>query len=214
MKKIIICLTLLLCSDYLMAQKNDVHISDLSKGEKHWAMWHPFAARKAKKIVPFVRNEVRQMIADNKIDSLIHGGQADAFRHALWMALTAKSIGEKKARKLGQLHEERNKEDFFKSVTEDESLQDSISCQMDLLNNDLGIAYGMGYKDKSVKEIEELILSGVLNGEFFMLFRNKKNQFLDCEGNVVDTKNRIRDKVWYLPYCLVPSNNTSEIPTH
>lgn len=195
------------------AQSNDVHYSDLSGKEKRWAIFHPRAAKKVKKIIPEVRTEVRLRISEGKIDSLIHGGQADAYRHALWMALTAKHIGDKKARKVGQMHEEGNKTYFYKSIKEDDSLQDSISCQMDLLNNDLGIAYGIGYKDKSDEEINELILNGILAGEFFMLFRNKQNEFLDCEGNIVVNKNRIADKRWYLPYCLVPTNNTSEIPT-
>jgi hypothetical protein len=196
------------------AQSNNVHYGDLSGKEKSWAMFHPRAAKKVKKIIPEVRTDVRQKIADKKIDSLIHGGQADAYRHALWMALTAKHIGDKKARRVGQMHEESNKLHFYKSEKEDNALQDSISCQMDLLNNDLGIAYGIGYKDKSDDELKELVLNGILAGEFFMLFRNSKNEFIDCEGNVVDNKNRLEEKKWYLPYCLVPTNNTSEVPTH
>ena len=213
MKKLFLLVLILTTSICLFAQEKTVRISDLCKQEKHWAILHPFAAKKAKKIVPLVRAEVRQMIAENKIDSLIHGGQADAYRHALWMALIAKHIGEKKARKIGQLHEAGNKTAFYKSLKEDNSLQDSISCQMDLLNNDLGIAYGIGFKDKSDNEIKEIILSAILNGEFFILFRNKKNEFMDCEGNAVYVQDRVKNKTWYLPYCLVTSNNTSEIPT-
>lgn len=194
-------------------QSTNVHYSELSKKEKRWAMFHPKAAKKVKQVIPIVRTDVRLKIKENKIDSLIHGGQADAYRHALWMALTAKYIGDKKARKVGQMHEESNKTHFYKSIKEDNALQDSISCQMDLLNNDLGIAYGIGYKDKTDEEIKELVLNGVLAGEFFMLFRNKQNEFIDCEGNVVDTKNRITEHRWYLPFCLVPTNNTSETPT-
>jgi len=193
--------------------QNNVHYSDLSGKEKRWAIFHPRAAKKVKQIIPEVRADVRQKIADNKIDSLIHGGQADAYRHALWMALTAKHIGDKKARRVGQMHEESNKTHFYQSIKEDNALQDSISCQMDLLNNDLGIAYGIGYKEKSDDDIKEIVLNGILAGEFFMLFRNKQNEFLDCEGNVVNNKNRLEEKKWYLPYCLVPTNNTSEIPT-
>ena len=95
------------------AQSNNVHYGDLSGKEKRWAMFHPRAAKKVKKIIPEVRTDVRQKIADNKIDSLIHGGQADAYRHALWMALTAKHIGDKKSRRVGQMHEESNKEHFY-----------------------------------------------------------------------------------------------------
>lgn len=211
-----IIIILLLVSGFSLrtaAQNNNVHYSDLSSNEKHWAMFHPRAAKKVKKIIPAVRSDVRLKMTENKIDSLIHGGQADAYRHALWMALTAKHIGDKKARRVGQMHEESNKQHFYNSVKEDNALQDSMSCQMDLLNNDLGIAYGIGYKDKSDDEIKELVLNGILAGEFFMLFRNKKNEFLDCEGNVVSNENRIAEKRWYLPYCLVPTNNTSEIPT-
>ena len=213
MRMILLLIWVTFISLQTTAQNNDVHYGDLSSKEKRWAMLHPRAAKKVKKIIPEVRTEVRLRISEGKIDSLIHGGQADAYRHALWMALTAKHIGDKKARKVGQMHEEGNKTYFYKSIKEDDSLQDSISCQMDLLNNDLGIAYGIGYKDKSDEEINELILNGILAGEFFMLFRNKQNEFLDCEGNIVVNKNRIADKRWYLPYCLVATNNTSEIPT-
>ena len=213
MRMILLLLWVITISLQTTAQNNDVHYGDLSGKEKRWAMLHPRAAKKVKKIIPDVRTDVRLKISEGKIDSLIHGGQADAYRHALWMALTAKHIGDKKARKVGQMHEEGNKTNFYKSIKEDDALQDSISCQMDLLNNDLGIAYGIGYKDKSDEEIKELVLTGVLAAEFFMLFRNKQNEFLDCEGNIVDNKNRITDKRWYLPYCLVPTNNTSDIPT-
>lgn len=208
---LLLILTIVFC--LRTSAQNNVHYSDLSSKEKRWAIFHPIAAKKAKRIIPLVRADVRLKISENKIDSLIHGGQADAYRHALWMALTAKHIGYKKARKIGQMHEEGNKSNFYKSIKEDNALQDSISCQMDLLNNDLGIAYGIGYKDKSDEEIKELVLTGVLAGEFYMLFRNKQNEFLDCEGNIVSNKNRIADKRWFLPYCLVPTNNTSEIPT-
>ena len=205
-------LLLLVISSSLFAQEK-INFDNLSKGEKHWALWHPFAAKKAKKIIPLVRAEVRKKIEEGKIDSLIHGGQADAYRHALWMALTAKKIGVKKARRIGQLHEQRNKEAFYKSEVEDGSLQDSISCLMDLQNNDLGIAYGDSYKQLPDDEIAAMVLTGVLNGEFFMLFRNKKNEFMDCEGNVVSNHDRLKNKTWYLPYCLVSTSNTSEIPT-
>ena len=214
MRIAILLLFVTVFSLHVAAQSNNVHYGDLSGKEKRWAMFHPRAAKKVKKIIPEVSTDVRQKIAYNKIDSLIHGGQADAYRHALWMALTAKHIGDKKARRVGQMHEESNKEHFYKSEKEDNALQDSISCQMDLLNNDLGIAYGIGYKDKSDDELKELVLNGILAGEFFMLFRNSKNEFIDCEGKVVDNKNRLEEKKWYLPYCLVPTNNTSEIPTH
>lgn len=210
-KRQLLIIVLLILSMRSFAQ--EVHMKNLSGREKRWAIFHPIAAKKAKKIVPFVREEVRIKIAEGKIDSLIHGGQADAFRHALWMALMAKHIGNKKAVHVGKLHEMKNKDDFFKNEKEDNSLQDSVSCQMDLLNNELGAAYGGGYKKSSDKEIEDLILTGISNGEFFMLFRNKKNQFLSCDGNVVETKDRVKNKQWYLPYCLVPSNNTAEIPT-
>ncbi|MFM7017055.1 MAG: DUF6973 domain-containing protein [Bacteroidota bacterium] len=213
MKLAIPLFAFLFSSIHVFSQDSTVRMHNLSKKEKHWAITHPFAAKKAKKIIPFVREDVRVKITEGKLDSLIHGGQADAYRHALWMALTAKHIGEKKALKMGQLHEAKNKEDFYKSIKDDDALQDSISCQMDLLNNALGISYGVGYKDKSDKEIQELILAGINNGEFFILFRNKKNQFMDCEGNVVSKEDRVKNKKWFLPYCLVPSNNTSDTPT-
>ena len=211
--RIILLLLLTTVFSLHTSAQNKVHYSDLSSKEKRWAIFHPRAAKKAKQIIPVVRADVRLKISENKIDSLIHGGQADAYRHALWMALTAKHIGDKKARRIGQMHEESNKQHFYNSIKEDSALQDSISCQMDLLNNDLGIAYGIGYKDKSDEELKELVLNGVLAGEFFMLFRNKQNEFLDCEGNVVSNKNRIEDKRWFLPYCLVATINTSETPT-
>ena len=86
----------------------------------------------------------------------------------------------------------------------DQNLEDIIS----------GKHYHVKTNSESDDELKELVLNGILVGEFFMLFRNKQNEFLDCEGNVVDNKNRLEEKKWYLPYCLVPTNNTSEVPTH
>ena len=56
----------------VVAQNNHVHYSDLSSKEKSWAMFHPRAAKKVKKIIPEVRTDVRQKIANNKMINIPH----------------------------------------------------------------------------------------------------------------------------------------------
>ena len=178
----------------------------LPAAEKRWVLHHPHAAIKVRVLTSKVRNEVMQYAQKNLVDTLFNGGTADAFRHCYWMALCAQKIGSKKALSLGEAHEKGNRQQFEKGLTEDAVLQDSISCEMDLFNNKIGVAIATAEKKGDAETLKILILEKIKQGELKILNRNDQNQFLDCEGNTV-LKPTGKDRKWVLPYCLVPSNH-------
>ena len=152
--------------------------------EKRWVLAHPFIARKAWKISNHVQEVSLKMKNDSLLDGDISGGQADAFRHAFWMAALCQKINWRKARKLGIAHEKGNKIDFKKRKKEDEFLPDSVSIEMDLFNNKIGILIGKQYKNSSEDELISIVKKFVLKGEMKVV---KK----DIQGNSLDENNQI-----------------------
>jgi hypothetical protein len=67
------------------------------------------------------------------------------------MACVTRTIGSKKALKLGRAHEKGNKLQFKKHQLEDKILPDSVSTVMDLHNNEQGAAAA---QDRQLSEAE------------------------------------------------------------
>jgi hypothetical protein len=82
-----------------------------------------------------------------------HNNIVDAFRHAIWNALNARDLGDKKAKKFGDAHE---------AMTD----QPDAEREMDLHNNEMGRKIGTSESNKSeeamVKDIENAIVNGNL----------------------------------------------------
>ncbi len=173
----------------------------LSGPEKCWVFQHLFTAGKAYKMVKEARLCTDEILKDSLLDQFPNGGQADAFRHTYWMARTTQKIGDKKALSLGKAHEKGNYKDFKKGRMEDGFRTDSVSCVMDLLNNNSGIQTGNMMKDSSAFFVLNYIIDLVKSGKLVILKRNKKGELLNCDGLKVETT-----EAWYLPYCIVPSN--------
>ena len=64
-------------------------------------------------------------------------------------AVLSSQIGSKKARALGLAHERGNKKAFEKNILEHGVLPDSVSMEMDLWNNEVGILIGRDNKHAS-----------------------------------------------------------------
>ncbi|MES2678287.1 MAG: hypothetical protein V4635_00315 [Bacteroidota bacterium] len=176
----------------------------LSKYEKRWALWHPFAALKVKKINTrafAVYNEKDLRIV---LDNFPGGGKLDAFRHTFFMAAFAQKIKVKKLRKLGIAHEKGNYRQFLSSETEEGELPDSLASVMDLQNNELGFKIGSANKDSSLASLKTLVINDITAGKAVIMRRNKNGEYVDC--NNARVKKTAPVKKWSLPKCLVRSD--------
>lgn len=176
----------------------------ISKYEYRWALWHPFAALKIKKQLPKALAIYKSIEQQKKLDTLTFGGKLDAFRHSFTMAYLARSIKTKKLRKLGIAHEKGNKRGFYKNQLELTERADSLACEMDLRNNELGFLIGSVNKKVTDEVLKQLILSEIKNGEAWYLKRNKKNEYLTCDNQIIHLPDY--KGIWSVPKCLIKTD--------
>lgn len=157
----------------------------LSGPEKCWVLGHPFIAKRTWQVSSRVREVSAGIINDNDLDGDISGGQADAFRHALWMAALCREIHWRKALRLGEAHERGNKIEFRKGRKEDGYLPDKASCEMDLFNNQYGILLGKQWKNIPEDELKAMIKKAVLAGDLKVIKKDRMRNSLDENGNVI-----------------------------
>jgi len=138
------------------------------------------------------------------LDTLESGGKLDAFRHTYTMAFLARSIKTKKLKKLGIAHEKGNKRQFIKNSLEFGERSDSLACEMDLRNNELGFVIGSQNKVSTNEELKQLVIQEIQNGKAWYLKRNSRNEYVDCEGKIIDFGRFIVK--WYIPKCLLKTN--------
>jgi len=184
--------------------KNSNNKRQISTPEKCWAIKHPFIAKKAFHLTIIAINTTKETKQQNVLDQEENGGKLDAFRHAYWMALLAQKIGPKKAKQLGIAHEKGDKIKFKKKHFEEGTVPDSISCEMDLYNNQAGIDIGISNKKATENELKQFIISAINNGELKIIAKNEKGDLLDCSGNIIPKEALINK--WNNAKCLVNSN--------
>jgi hypothetical protein len=171
---------------------------------KLWAISHPIAALKIKKInkqclLLYANKDVKQ-----KLDSFSSGGKLDAFRHIFFMAAFQQKVKTKKLRKLGIAHENQNYRQFLQGESNSSFRHDSLSMIMDLNNNEIAFSEFATSKQIALDSLKEHVIQLILQGKALILKRNRKGDALSCEGSVIKT-----DKLnasWQLPYCLVKSD--------
>jgi len=177
--------------------------SKLSKPEKCWAFFHPFAALKINKIYkkgfPIYETHKKNGIPD-KYES---DGKLDAFRHTYFMALFAQKIKARKLKRFGEAHEKGNYLQFLKGEKEQGAMADSISSVMDLFNNQVGIALGRENKKKSLMEVRDEVLFQMLKGKLLYAKRNADGVFLDSNGTIINPDDL---KNWKSNKCLIKTN--------
>lgn len=177
---------------------------ELSVPEFGWALAHPFAALKVKRLTMKCNQLSSVSELRLKLDSFSNGGKADAYRHAFYMAAYAQKIKVKKLRKLGKAHEKANYKHFLKSKTEDGEVADSLSSVMDLLNNELGFVIGSSNKKSSLKDLSGLTVLEIQKGKAVIIKRNAKGQYLTCDEKVIDLG--LYRGHWNVPKCLEASD--------
>jgi hypothetical protein len=149
-----------------------VNVSSLSRPEKWWAVTHIFVAFKAKKISSYSLYLTDSLKQDSNLDGDASGGQVDAFRHAVWMALLTKNMRWKKAWRLGKAHEKGNYLQYKKGKLEDGFPPDKVSSDMDFWNNDVGISITKNNKTLSDSAIVSTVIEKILSGEMKIIYKN------------------------------------------
>lgn len=156
----------------------------LSRAEKNWVWLHPFAAGRAWEATQKTKM-LSKTVKDSLPDNDLAGGQADAFRHAMWMAILTREINWRKAKKLGIAHEKGNEEEFKKGIAEDGYIPDRASTEMDLFNNESGILIGRQYSDVSEDSLIKIIKASVLSGQMKIIKKDSLGNSLDEAGRVI-----------------------------
>lgn len=171
-----------------------------SRYEFWWALCHPFAALKVKKVYKKASKLFDQNELKVKLDPYTSGGKLDAFRHVFYFAAFAQKMKPKKALKLGEAHEKTNYLDFKRGKLENETTADSLSCVMDLLNNEIGVKLGRENRKISLEELKQKVIALVNNGDVYTILRNDKGEFIDCKNNVIDVS--LYKGKWFVPKCI------------
>lgn len=177
----------------------------LSTAEQQWVRRHPIAAFRTHRLADTARDLAVKHQNDPDLDGDLNGGMADAFKHTLWMAITAQKIGKDKAISLGQAHEDGNYEQFLNNPERSGGLlQDKIASDMDLYNNNIGAQIGHEHPNVSISVLIFLVKDAVTKGQCRKILKNSQGQYLDAEGKVIDTG--LYNGQWEIPKVLIPSN--------
>lgn len=179
-------------------------ITSVSRYEKCWALLHPVAAWRVKKKLPLAFSIYHQVKTGGKLDLFESGGKLDAFRHVFTMAYLAQSIPVRKLRKLGRAHEKGNELDFRRRQAEHGELPDSLGCEMDLRNNEVGFTIGRASKTIPAEDLTGRIIDLIRRGDAWYLKRNSQGRYTDCEGRELDLS--LYAGRWYIPKCLVKTS--------
>ena len=192
-------LVLMLISFGLQAQK--MSFFKLGSAERWWVVSHLFVARKAKEITQRSIQLSDSVAKAENFPNRQSGGEKDAFRHALWMALLAEEIGAKKALKLGVAHEKKNRKDFEKGRKEEGALPDSVAIEMDLYNNAVGAKIS---EECTADSILFCVKQKLYAGELRIVKMNLKGESLNEYDEPIPRK--LWEGSWKNERLLVPSN--------
>lgn len=190
---------LFLYSVSLSAQK--MTFFKLGSAEKWWVVSHIFVAKKAKEISQRSVQLSDSVAKAENFPNRQSGGEKDAFRHALWMALLAEEIGVKKALKLGIAHEKENRKDFEKGRKEDGALPDSVAVEMDLFNNSVGAKIS---EECTADSILICVKQKLYTGELRIVKMNLEGESLNRYDEPIPRE--LWEGKWKNERLLVPSN--------
>lgn len=177
----------------------------LSSPEKTWTVVHPFAAFRVYKISNHCDEIYNLANKTAELDTFINGGTLDAYRHVFYMAAFSQKVKPNKVRKLGRAHEKGNYLQFKNSKLEDGELPDSLSSVMDLRNNEIGIELGNTYKQQSLTELNQRVLTEIKLGKVYVLKRNNKGEYVTCNEQTIELS-EYKHK-WNIPKCLILLNS-------
>lgn len=206
MVKKIVALTLLfliICVESFKAQK--ANSRKLEKPEKRWIIKHPVAAVSVRKRLARCYPLIEKVKTENRLDQFENGGCLDAFRHVFTMAFLAQRIPVSKLRTLGIAHEKSNRIQFEKRILEDSEMPDSVSCQMDLLNNEIGFHLGKKNINTDMDSLVEVVINEIQHEGAWQIARSQKGNYLSCDGKELELGEW--NGKWNIPKCLIKSGN-------
>lgn len=196
---------LLVLTSESFAQNKKSNLGKISCAEKWWVVSHPFIAKKTYNLTRYARTVADSVKKSDVLDGDISGGQVDAFKHAYWMAILSQNIRWKAALRLGKAHEKGNYKSHKKGVRKRQvETHDRVSSEMDMWNNHRGIEIGKKYTDLSRASTKQMVIDSIQTGVMRIIWKNSEKEFLDCDGQVIPTKNHLGK--WKNDKCLVPSN--------
>lgn len=175
-------------------------LAQTSLPEWKWAIFHPLAAIQTKKVIKQCQSYLKK--SPVKLDSVQVGGKTDAFRHLFYMAAISQKIGIKKARKLGIAHEKGNYRAWKKGKYEDGYCADSLSCVMDLRNNDTAFKLVKLYSTMDLIGLSNLMQKTIQNGQCWILKVDTLGRRTDCYGLLIPKPNHSQ---WNIGGCLIRS---------
>lgn len=172
-----------------------------SRYEFWWAVAHPMAALKVKKVYRKASKLYNEEDLKPKLDGYSSGGKLDAFRHVFYFAAFAQKVKPKKVLKLGKAHEKTNYLDFKRGKHEEGATADSLSGVMDILNNEIGVTLGREFKSLSLEELKLKVLEAIIvKNECYYILRDKEGRFIDCKNNIIDMS--LYKGKWSIPKCI------------
>ncbi len=203
----VLFLLLVVCADAGDVQNRaSSKFRKLPKPEKWWVLRHPFIAKEAHEISVKAQNIADDMVSSSELDGDKNGGQVDAFRHTLWMAMLSREFGKGPALSLGRAHEHANYAYFLQHRLEDGAVPDREMCEMDLRNNAVGVALGRKYRHGPDSLLIELVKETILSGECWVIKKDPVGHYLDSNNSVIDLSTIARQ--WETPKFLVRSNES------
>jgi len=204
MKKRAFIIVLIFLSSQINAQSNWRFFWKQSAPHKMWVLFHLCKAKRASEI-SFEATRVSDSIAKTDLlDQDKAGGQADAFRHAYWMARLHQKIGKCAALSLGKAHEKANYKTFKKNKFEDGILPDQASKEMDLFNNKVGLGFTKKGISVARNEMINQIINAILKGDLKVIKKDSLGNYLTCDGEIIPPA--ALGHSWQNNKCLVPSN--------
>lgn len=186
-------------------QKLSKDPSRVMRHQRWWAFFHPFSAPAAHKLTKNVLETVRKLDSAGTLGHGSNGGNLDAFKHTLWMAVLVSRLKPKVALKLGIAHEKDNKISFRKFESNLLNGHDSMGTVMDLWNNMLGAEIGTLHPTQDMETNVFNVLESIQQGRGRILLKDAKGNFLDCRGQVIPQQEFIGK--WNIPKCLVQSGS-------
>ena len=186
------------------AQSKNKGFFKLSCPEKRWVLTHIFIAKGAYNISLEATKKAVELKNDTSLDGDLNGGHLDAFRHCYWMSRITQKYGWRAARALGKAHEKGNYKDYKKHRTEEGTIPDAQSSQMDFLNNDVGIEVGKSNPGIQEEQLTILIKNLILSGKLFVIKKDRLGNFLTCDGKII-TATDLKGK-WETLKCVLPSS--------
>lgn len=189
----------------VIAQSLVQKFCNLPCAEKRWVVFHPFVAKRAMRISERVRLISDSLLKVPLLDGDGNGGQVDALRHSLWMAMLCHEMRWGKALKLGKAHEQANRRQFRKGIAEHGILPDKSSVEMDLFNNNIGIKIAKEFgKSTGEADLISIISQWVIAGKMAVIKKDKTGNSLDEQGNLIPFSNW--HGKWENTRCIVKSN--------